>query len=495
MNETEHITSERAGASRGASEQRAGADHDRRSSSPPRYGTGLADARAPGEALMSIQRKATAAAMSAPRSLPASGPGKAMPKDVRAKMEGAFGTDFSGVRIHEGPRATALGALAYTQGTNIHFAPGQYQPHSQPGQELLGHELTHVVQQAQGQVRATRQMKGIGVNDEGRLERAADAMGRRAASAPTPVSEGPAPTRHSGAAGLRVGAPSAHELRDAAPSRTFGQPQSTVAQLFGEPGDKAEEAEDDQVVEEAREDAEEVREDAEEAPRDPIVDKFEGNGLMVRTIQPEDAGLISEGYRDTLTEGVRMRNGTATGYQSVDCWSTLHKNLRTAPFRTFSDIAMNYMAFLADPGKIRRFVDLHERDAQSGTLTGKSVLQDNAGEEGRRELDLHMGRVIAANSKQGFNDEIQLIGFPADALVGFLFCPMPPRKYVLAKRGDTTDKTGWNAGVRGKFEEAAGAVRAALGEAAPAQYPVYELVPIAGSTTEFWNLVHRDNVS
>jgi len=52
---------------------------------------------------------------------------------------------------------SSLGAQAYTQGTDIHFAPGQYQPSSQGGQELLGHELAHVVQQADGRVKATTQ--------------------------------------------------------------------------------------------------------------------------------------------------------------------------------------------------------------------------------------------------------------------------------------------------------------------------------------------------
>jgi Domain of unknown function (DUF4157) len=83
-----------------------------------------------------------------------------IPGDVRAKMEAALGADFSPVRIHEGPHAEAVGALAYTQGTDIHFAPGQYQPDSQRGQELLGHELTHVLQQSQGRVQATTQAKG-----------------------------------------------------------------------------------------------------------------------------------------------------------------------------------------------------------------------------------------------------------------------------------------------------------------------------------------------
>ena len=85
------------------------------------------------------------------------------------------------MRVHEDGRATSLGALAYTQGTNIHFAPGQYQPDSRQGQELLGHELTHVVQQAQGRVQATGQAKGVAINSDPALEHEADVMGTRAA--------------------------------------------------------------------------------------------------------------------------------------------------------------------------------------------------------------------------------------------------------------------------------------------------------------------------
>ncbi|HEX3474979.1 MAG TPA: DUF4157 domain-containing protein [Kofleriaceae bacterium] len=114
------------------------------------------------------------------RSLP-SGGGQAMPEDVRGKMERAFQADFSAVRVHEGEHAAALGARAYTQGNDIHFAPGQYQPHSEAGQALLGHELAHVVQQSQGRVRATAQASGVALNDEGHLEREADELGARAA--------------------------------------------------------------------------------------------------------------------------------------------------------------------------------------------------------------------------------------------------------------------------------------------------------------------------
>src|SRR5438876_133649 len=51
-----------------------------------------------------------------------------LPEGVREKMEGLFGTDFSNVRVQVGPQAPSLGALAFTRGSNLHFAPGQYDP-------------------------------------------------------------------------------------------------------------------------------------------------------------------------------------------------------------------------------------------------------------------------------------------------------------------------------------------------------------------------------
>ncbi len=61
-----------------------------------------------------------------------------------------MGRDFSNVRVHENHGPTLQGAQAYTSGSDIHFAPGQYQPHDPAGNKLLAHELTHVVQQQRG---------------------------------------------------------------------------------------------------------------------------------------------------------------------------------------------------------------------------------------------------------------------------------------------------------------------------------------------------------
>lgn len=128
-----------------------------------------------------VQRRVSRSRAEPRPHLPADGGGRAMPPAVQAKMERAFGTDFSAVRIYEGPRATALGALAYTQGSEVHFASGHYQPNSPAGQALLGHELAHTVQQRQGRVPTTLQLKGVGVNDDAALEREADVAGARAA--------------------------------------------------------------------------------------------------------------------------------------------------------------------------------------------------------------------------------------------------------------------------------------------------------------------------
>ncbi|MBO9701893.1 MAG: DUF4157 domain-containing protein [Sporocytophaga sp.] len=105
-----------------------------------------------------------------------------MPQLVQRKMESSFGQDFSDVNIHKNSvQSIEINAHAFTQGNDIHFAPGQYNPESQQGQELLGHELTHVVQQRSGIVNPTTQMRGVGINNDIGLEKEADDMGKLAA--------------------------------------------------------------------------------------------------------------------------------------------------------------------------------------------------------------------------------------------------------------------------------------------------------------------------
>jgi hypothetical protein len=77
--------------------------------------------------------------------------GQPLERNTREFMESRFGHDFSGVRVHTDSRAAesarAVNALAYTVGRNVVFDSGRYTPQTQPGQKLMAHELTHVVQQ------------------------------------------------------------------------------------------------------------------------------------------------------------------------------------------------------------------------------------------------------------------------------------------------------------------------------------------------------------
>jgi hypothetical protein len=101
-------------------------------------------------------------------------------------MEAFFNTSFADVRVHVGHEAPSIGALAFTHGTDLYFAPGQYNPQSTPGQQLLGHELTHVLQQRAGRVRNPLGV-GIAVVQDPALEAEAERMGLRAASAVAPI--------------------------------------------------------------------------------------------------------------------------------------------------------------------------------------------------------------------------------------------------------------------------------------------------------------------
>jgi len=82
----------------------------------------------------------------------ARGSGQPLAESVREPMESEFGADFRGVRVHTDAKSDALNqsiqAKAFTTGSDIFFRSGAYELGSRGGQELLAHELTHVVQQS-----------------------------------------------------------------------------------------------------------------------------------------------------------------------------------------------------------------------------------------------------------------------------------------------------------------------------------------------------------
>lgn len=105
------------------------------------------------------------------------GRGRPLPQTTRAFFEPRFGADFSQVRIHTDHRAAetakSMNARAFTLGKNIAFGTVQYAPESNEGRRLLGHELTHVIQQGGGDLQRNDMKPGISavVADNNRIQR------------------------------------------------------------------------------------------------------------------------------------------------------------------------------------------------------------------------------------------------------------------------------------------------------------------------------------
>lgn len=97
-----------------------------------------------------------------------------LPAKLKTGMEGLSGFSLDDVKVHyNSAKPAQLQAHAYAQGSDIHLAAGQ--------EKHLPHEAWHVVQQKQGRVRPTLQMKGgVPVNDDRALELEADIMGSKA---------------------------------------------------------------------------------------------------------------------------------------------------------------------------------------------------------------------------------------------------------------------------------------------------------------------------
>ena len=100
-----------------------------------------------------------------------------LPDAMRAKMEHAFGADLAAVKLYESETVANAGAEAVTRGTDIAFAPGALDFTSFGGQALLGHEMSHVVSQARGEV-----SRSGGFLNDSALEARADREGAMAAA-------------------------------------------------------------------------------------------------------------------------------------------------------------------------------------------------------------------------------------------------------------------------------------------------------------------------
>lgn len=98
-----------------------------------------------------------------------------LPDNLKAGVESLSGFSMDDVKVHyNSSQPATVQALAYTQGTDIHVAPGQ--------ERHLPHEAWHVAQQLAGRVEPTTEVGGMPVNDNIDLEHEADVMGARANS-------------------------------------------------------------------------------------------------------------------------------------------------------------------------------------------------------------------------------------------------------------------------------------------------------------------------
>lgn len=118
--------------------------------------------------------------------------GRPMNPQLQAEMSRRFGESFGDVRVHTGAQAAAsaetAGAAAYTIGRQVVFGPGRFAPETSRGQNLLAHELAHVVQQRRGTA-ASDAMAPAGLEASAR----AAGVAFREGTGPVPVAGGSPP--------------------------------------------------------------------------------------------------------------------------------------------------------------------------------------------------------------------------------------------------------------------------------------------------------------
>ena len=121
----------------------------------------------------SLQRKADMANNAIQRAEAPRPNNTGMPDNLKSGIESLSGFSMDNVRVHyNSSKPATVQALAYTQGTDIHVAPGQ--------EKHLPHEAWHVAQQMAGRVSPTTNINGMPVNDNAALEHEADVMGGKA---------------------------------------------------------------------------------------------------------------------------------------------------------------------------------------------------------------------------------------------------------------------------------------------------------------------------
>ncbi len=146
--------------------------------------------------------------------------GQPLPDAVRSRMERAFGHDFSHVRVHldgtAADAASSLNAVAFAIGRDLYFGRGAWAPGTAAGDELLAHELTHVVQADEGRLPSSSSEMDVSnphdgheLEAESRARQVAQQLGAGVFDAPAPVSEPAAEAQSSAVTAPEAAAPEA----------------------------------------------------------------------------------------------------------------------------------------------------------------------------------------------------------------------------------------------------------------------------------------------
>ena len=107
-----------------------------------------------------------------------------LPAELRRRAEHFFGSDMSGVRLSVSPEPALYGAKAFARGSEIHLLPSYSDFSRKENLAVLGHELTHVLQQRRGQLpTAVRPRQHFW---DAALEQQADLLGNRFAEGVSP---------------------------------------------------------------------------------------------------------------------------------------------------------------------------------------------------------------------------------------------------------------------------------------------------------------------
>ena len=412
-----------------------------------------------------------------------------LPDNLKTGMENLSGMSLDDVKVHRNSDKPAqLQAHAYAQGTDIHLGSGQ--------EKHLPHEAWHVVQQKQGRVKPTMQMKGnVNVNDDAGLEKEADVMGSKALQMKGETEKPFYSSKNlssivqgvfNGEIEKRNATQIMNTLKGQGFSLTFKEGRtlensktvfSTLDQIKEhlsndkqvlnlvdstdkvpskkleiqedqveeneehkeKPLDKAiqhEHALDEFQVETKKEKEEEKEEVEKQVKISPgaqlILDQYNEGGLLVHTIQVENAKYEADNLivslenalhnQDQQITGEPAKEGQKPGHSGKRNWSLIHEEITCNPY-DMGDDGKRFMGVLAQMKDVsNKYLKIYLADASSN-----SRIQEKQAILEEKEALSQIGGVLKELKQKELkgdnnnNSEIQTLGMDPNALGGLLF--------------------------------------------------------------------------